>query len=355
LNLLSFLAESSGRNFMCKWLNVIIGTLRSSIRSRHELALENLALRQQLATLKFRGSRPRLSDSDRLFWVVLSRFWPEWTNVVHIVQPATVIRWHRQGFRYYWRWKSRPRGRPRIDTETRQLVRKMCVANRLWGAPRIHGELLKLGLNVSEATVSNYMVRRRGPPSQNWRTFLQNHSKELVSLDFLTIPTASFKILFVLVILSNDRRRILHFNVTGHPTAAWTAQQLVEACGIDEKPKFLLRDRDAIYGKQFSQRAQTLGIKEVLTAYRSPWQNPYVERIIGSIRRECLDHVIVLGPRHLKRILTGYVDYYNGVRTHLSLCKDSPDRRPVQSASCGRIVAKNMVGGLHHQYMRIAD
>ena len=339
---------------MCKWLNVIIGTLRSSIRSRHELALENLALRQQLATLKFSDSRPRLSDSDRLFWVVLSRFWPKWTNVVHIVQPATVIRWHRQGFRYYWRWKSRPRGRPRIDPEIRQLVRKMCLANPLWGAPRIHGELLKLGLNVSEATVSNYMVPRRGPRSQDWRTFLQNHSKELISLDFLTIPTASFKILFVLVILSNDRRRILHFNVTGHPAAAWTAQQLVEACGIDEKPKYLLHDRDAIYGNQFSQRAHSLGIKEVLTAYRSPWQNPYVERIIGSIRRECLDHVIVLGPRHLKWILTGYVDYYNGVRTHLSLYKDSPDRRSVQSSSCGRIVETKMVGGLHHQYIRIA-
>lgn len=339
---------------MWKWLKVILGTLRSSVRSRHELALENLALRQQLATLKFHRSRPRLSDSDRLFWVALSRFWPKWTNVVHIVQPATVIRWHRQGFRYYWRWKSRRRGRPRIDTEARQLVRKMCLANPLWGAPRIHGELLKLGIVISEATVSNYMVRRRGPPSQDWRTFLQNHSKELISLDFLTAPTASFKILFVLVILSNDRRRILHFNVTDHPTAAWAAQQLVEACGMDEKPKYLLRDRDAIYGKQFSQRAQTLGIKEVLTAYRSPWQNPYAERVIGSIRRECLNHVIVLGPRHLKRILTRYVDFYNGVRTHLSLSKDAPDRRPVQTASCGRIVELRRVGGLHHQYMRVA-
>ena len=339
---------------MCKWLKIILGTFRSSIRSQHELALENLALRQQLAAVKFRGSRPRLSDSDRLFWVVLCRFWPKWRGVVHFVQPATVIRWHRQGFRYYWRWKSRPRGRPRIDTETRQLVRKMCLANPLWGAPRIHGELLKLGINVSEATVSNYMVRRRSPPSQDWRTFLQNHSKELVSLDFLTVPSASFKIFFVLVILSNDRRRILHFNVTEHPTADWTAQQLVDACDIDEKPKYLLRDRDAIYGKHFSQRAQTLGIKEVLTAYRSPWQNPYAERVIGSIRRECLDHVIVLGPRHLNWILTRYVDYYNDVRTHLSLYKDSPNRRPVQSFSCGQIVERKMVGGLHHQYMRVA-
>ncbi len=339
---------------MCKWLKVILRTLQSSVRNHRELALENLPLRQQLATLKYRCPRPHLTDSDRLFWVVLSRFWPGWTNVLHIVRPATVIRWHRQGFRYYWRWKSRKRSRPRIDGEIRQLIRRMCSANPLWGAPRIHGELLKLGIEVSEATVSKYMIRRRGPPSQHWRTFLQNHSKELISLDFLTVPTASFKILFVLVILSNDRRRILHFNVTDHPTAAWTAQQLVEACGMDEKPKYLLRDRDAIYGKQFSRRAQTLGIAEVITAYRSPWLNPYAERIIVSIRRECLDHVIVLGPRHLKRILTRYVDYYNGVRTHLSLYKDAPDRRPAQFASQGQVIELEKVGGLHHHYMRKA-
>ena len=198
------------------------------------------------------------------------------------------------------------------------------------------------------------MVRRRGPPSQDWRTFLQNHSKELISLDFLTIPTTSFKILFVLVILSNDRRRILHFNVTGHPTAAWTAQQLVEACGVNEEPKYLLRDRDAIYGKPFSERAHTLSIKEVLTAYRSPWQNPYAERVIDSIRWECLDHVIVLGPRHLKRILNRHVDYYNGVRAHVSLYKDSPIRRAVQFANQRRIVEVKLVGGLHHQYLRKA-
>jgi transposase InsO family protein len=339
---------------MLKWLRIIVGTLRSSVRSRRELALENLALRQQLATMKFRYPRPQLTDSDRLFWVVLSRLWPGWTSILHIVQPATVIRWHRQGFRYYWRWKSRRRGRPRIDGETRQLIRRMCLANPLWGAPRIHGELLKLGIDVSEATVSKYMIRHRGPPSQSWRTFLQNHSKELISLDFLTVPTASFKVLFVLVILSNDRRRILHLNVTDHPTAAWTAQQLVEACGMDERPKYLVRDRDAIYGEDFRRKAQAMGIKEILSAYRSPWQNPYAERVIGSIRRECLDHVIVLGPRHLKWILSRYVNYYNEVRTHLSLYKDSPDRRPTQYATSGRIVELKKVGGLHHHYMREA-
>ena len=339
---------------MWKWLRVILGSIRSCVRNQRDLALENLALRQQLATLKLRGTRPNLTDSDRLFWVVLSRLWSKWTSVIHIVQPATVIRWHRQGFRYYWRWKSRPRGRPRISSETKQLIRSMSLANPLWGAPRIHGELLKLGIDISEATVSKYLVRRRGPPSQNWRAFLQNHSKELISLDFLTVPTASFKVLFVLVILSNDRRRVLHFNVTDHPTATWTAQQLVEACGLDESPKYLLRDRDAIYGEIFSRRARALGIEEVLTAYRSPWQNPYAERVIGSIRRECLDHVIELGPRHLKRVLTRYVDYYNEVRTHLSLYKDSPNRRPVQLPSEGQIVKLKKVGGLHHQYIRRA-
>ena len=318
------------------------------------MALDNLALRQQLATLKFRGPRPNLTDSDRLFWVVLSRFWSKWTSVAHIVAPATVIRWHRQGFRYYWRWKSRRRGRPGVDREIRQLIQKISLANPLWGAPRIHGELLKLGIDFSEATVSKYLVRRRGPPSQNWRAFLQNHSKELISLDFLTVPIASSKVLFVLVILSNDRRRIMHFHVTDHPTAAWTAQQLVEACGMDEKPKYLIRDRDAIYGAAFSRRAQTLGIEEVLTAYRSSWQNPYAERVIGSIRRECLDHVIVLGPGHLKRVVTQYVDYYNSVRTHLSLCKDSPERRPVHHSNEGRIVGLKKVGGLHHQHVRKA-
>ena len=191
---------------MWKWLKVILGTLQSSVRDQRELALENLALRQQLATLKFSGSRLKLMDSDRLFWVALSRFWPQWTSVVHIVQPATVIRWHRQGFRYYWRWKSRPRGRPRIDTETRQLIRRMCLVNPLWGAPRIHGEFLKLGIDISEATVSKYRVRHRGPPSQGWRTFLQNHSKELMSLDFLTVPTASFKVLFVIACIFHASR-----------------------------------------------------------------------------------------------------------------------------------------------------
>ena len=339
---------------MFKWLGTIVGTLRSALGSRRELALENLVLRQQLAVLKHRHPRPRLSDGDRLFWVFLSRMWSGWRESLHIVQPETVVRWHRQGFRYYWRWKSRGRGRPKLDPEIRALIRRMCQANPLWGAPRVHGELLMLGIEISEATVSKYMVRRRGPPSQTWRAFLENHAKELVALDFFTVPTATFKVLFVLVILSHDRRRILHFNATRHPTAAWTARQLLEACGMDEGPRYLIRDRDTIYGSEFHRQTAALQITEVPTARRSPWQNPYAERVIGSIRRECSDHVIVPGERHLKRILSSYVGYYNRTRTHLSLYKDAPEGRSRQPPEQGRVVELKRVGGLHHEYARMA-
>jgi len=336
------------------WLEIIGRTLWSALRTQRDLAIENLVLRQQLAVLKQRRPRPRLTDADRLFWVVLSKIWPGWREPLHIVQPETIVRWHRQGFRYYWRWKSGRRGRPRIYPEIRDLIRRMCQGNPLWGAPRIHGELLKLGIEASEATVSKYMIKRRGPPSQTWRTFLENHAKEIIALDFFTVPTATFRILFVLIILSHDRRRILHVNVTTQPTAAWTARQLLEACGTDEGPRYLLRDRDAIYGKAFRRQVTALGIKEVTTAPRSPWQNPYAERLNGSIRRECLDHMIITSERHLKRILSSYVDYYHSARTHLSLEKDAPEGRVVQPIEKGRVVELKRVGGLHHLYERMA-
>lgn len=339
---------------MTKRMRILLGVLRSACRSHSELVLENLALRQQLATFKQREPRPRLRKSDRLFWLILSRIWSNWRSALHVVQPATVVRWHRQGFRYYWRWKSRGRGRPKLDPEVRQLIRRMCMANPLWGAPRIHGELLKLGIEVSEATVSKYMVRGCGPPSQTWRAFLKNHAKDTISLDFFTVPTATFRILFVLLVLSNDRRRILRFNVTAHPTAHWTARQLLEACGFDETPKYLIRDRDKTYGREFQRWARALGVKEMMTAPRSPWQNPYAERVIGTVRRDCLDHVVVLGERHLKRILSEYVSYYNDTRTHLSLEKDSPAGRPVRGPEEGSVIALPRVGGLHHEYLRAA-
>ena len=230
----------------------------------------------------------------------------------------------------------------------------MRLANPLWGAPRIYGELLKLGIEVCAATLAKYMIKRRGPPSQGWRTFLDNHIKETIALDFFTVPTATFKVLFVLVILSHDRRRILHFNVTEHPTAIWTARPLLHSCGIDDQPRYLIRDRDAIYGEAFQRQVRALRIEDIPTAPKSPWQNPYAKCVIGSIRRECVDDVIVLGMAHLRRILSRYAVYYNGARMHLSLYKDSPVERAIQKPELGAVRELEHVGGMHHQYVREA-
>jgi Integrase core domain len=340
---------------MVRWLGILLGTLRSAVRTHRELALENLALRQQVAVWKARQPRPQLTEMDRIFWVLLLRLWTSWQHSLQVVRPETVVGWHRQGFRRYWTWKSRARrGRPRISREVRALIRRMSGANPLWGAPRIHGELLKLGVTVSQATVSKYILRRRRPPSQAWRTFLKNHGKDLIALDFFTVPTATFRVLFVLVMLTHSRRRLVHLNVTEHPTAEWTARQLLEACALEEAPRYLIRDRDQVYGERFSRQAQTLGIQEAVISPRSPWQNPYAERVIGSIRRECLDHVVVISERHLRDILSKYMDYYNRTRTHLSLTKDAPEHRTVQRPSEGRVVEVPRVGGLHHEYLRRA-
>jgi transposase InsO family protein len=250
--------------------------------------------------------------------------------------------------------ESAPMGSARDWEGTAGSIRQMSRANPLWGAPRIHGELLKLGLTVSQAAVSKYMLRPRRPPSQVWRTFLTNHAKDLIALDFFTAPTATFRVLFVLVVLSHRRRRLVHFNVTEHPTAEWTARQLIEACGQEESPRHLIRDRDQVYGERFSRQARLLDIREAVIAPRSPWQNAYAERVIGSLRRECLDHVVVVGERHLLGILSKYVDYYNRTRTHLSLAKDAPESRSVHPPSQGRVVAVPRVRGLHHEYLRHA-
>ena len=244
--------------------------------------------------------------------------------------------------------------RPSVGSEIKELVRRMAAANPLWGAPRIHGELVKLGLDVSERTVSRLMPKRRCGPSQTWRTFLANHVWDLVSLDFFTVPTARLRVLFVLVVLAHHRRRVVHFNVTEHPTAHWTAQQLVNAFPDDSAPSYLLRDRDRVYGEQFRRRVHGMGIEEVLTAPQSPWQNPFAERLIGSVRRECLDHVVVLGERHLRRTLAAYFAYYHQARTHLSLDKDAPDGRPIEPRALGHVSSVPQVGGLHHRYVRTA-
>jgi len=230
----------------------------------------------------------------------------------------------------------------------------MSRENTRWGATRIHGELLKLGFSISQAAVSKYMVRYPSPPSQAWRTFLTNHADCLTSIDFFMVPTATFRLLFGFIVLHHERRRIVHFGVTANPTMAWVAQQIREAFPWETTPRYLLRDRDAVYGVEFRDRVLSMGIEEVITAPRSPWQNPYVERVIGTLRRECLDHVIILNERHLRRILGSYLDYYHGSRTHLSLCKDTPYGRPVQPASSGKVVSLPKVGGLHHRYEHLA-
>jgi hypothetical protein len=341
---------------MAAMLTVILTGLLRGIRTQRALVLENLALRHQLAVLQRTAPRPHLRPCDRLFWVLLARLWHGWAEAVLLVKPETVIRWQRTGFRLFWTWKSRrPEPvRPAVAPEVRALIRTMARANPLWGAPRIHGELQKLGLEISQATVSKYLGRRRTPPSQTWRTFLDNHIGSLVSVDFFVVPTVLFKVLFIFVVLAHDRRRVVHVNVTDTPTAQWTAQQLVEAFPWDTAPRYLLRDRDAVYGAVFSSRVRSLGIHEVKIAPRSPWQNPYVERLIGTLRRECLDHVVVLSETHLRRVLHAYLGYYHGARTHLSLDKDAPEPRPVERPASGRIVQTPLIGGLHHRYSRRA-
>jgi putative transposase len=320
------------------------------------LAIENLALRQQLAVYKRTAPRPRLRTTDRLLWVGLAKVWTGWRQALVIVSPATVLRWQRRRFREHWtRLSGRPTGgRPPVNAEIKALVIRMTTANPLWGAPRIHGEILKLGIEVAERTVSRLVPKRCTPPSQTWRTFLANHVRDLVSLDFFTVPTVRLRVLFVLVVLAHHRRRVVHFNVTEHPTAHWTAQQIVDAFPDDSAPSYLLRDRDSIYGHAFRKRVKGLGINEVQTAPHSPWQNPFAERLVGSIRRECLDHVVVLGERHLRRTLTRYFAYYHEARTHLSLDKDAPDGRSVERPDRGRVISIREVGGLHHRYVRRA-
>jgi putative transposase len=338
-------------------LFIVLGALTSMLKTSAQLRLENLALRQQLAVLRRSAPRRlRLTPADRIFWVWLRRVWSDWKSALMIVKAETVVAWHRKGFRLFWAWRIRrgKSGRPSVPQEVRDLIRMMSRNNPRWGAPRIHGELLKLGIEITEPTVAKYMVRHRKPPSQSWRTFLDNHLRSLVSVDFFTVPTVRFQVLYVFLVLAHDRRRILHFGVTAHPTAEWTAQQLREAFPWDSAPRYLLRDRDQIFGKDFVDQVKALGIKQVLSAPRSPWQRAYVERLIGSIRRECLDHVIVFGERSLHRTLTAYCAYYHRWRTHLSLGKDAPQSRRIQPPADGAVVELREVGGLHHHYERRA-
>ena len=277
---------------------------------------------------------------------------PNVLSALAIVKPETVIGWHRAGFRLYWRWESRsPGGRPKLSADIRKLIRDISLANPLWGAPRIHGELLKLGIDVGQTTVAKYMARNRRPPSQGWKTFLRNHADGIASIDLFVVPTISFRLPYGLLILKHSRREILRLSATAHPRAEWISQQLTEAYGWEEGPGYLVRDRDSAYGEVFTRRVRAMGIRDRPTAPRSPWQNGYCERLIGSIRGECLDHMVVFGERHLRHLLNSYQRYYNEVRTHLSLQKDAPISRAVQSA--GRVIPVPLLGGLHHQYVRV--
>jgi transposase InsO family protein len=335
---------------MIELLCFILAVLASPFKSNTRLEAENAALRHQLIVLrrKVKG-RAHLTNNDRWFFIQMYRWFPSIMEVLVIIRPETLVHWHRAGFRHYWRWKSRsPGGRPQIETDLRALIRRMNVENPLWGAPRIHGELLKLGFEVAQSSVAKYMVKRRGPPSQEWRTFLRNHAPDIAAMDLFVVPTIGFDLLYAFVIMRLDRRDLVWINVTANPTAGWVARQITEAFPWDGAPRYMIRDRDRIYGTVVTRRLRTMGIRDKPTAPASPWQNGFAERLIGSIRRECLDHVIVLGEAHMRRTLKSYARYYNGVRTHRSLNKDAPVSRPVQRS--GFISSHAILGGLHHHY-----
>ena len=343
---------------MVLWLvSLVVSVMAFISKTGQPLLLENLALRQQLAVFRRQLPRPKLRVADKLFWVALARLWPQWREVLCLVTPATVISWHRAGFRLLWRWRSRG-GRPAVPAEVRELVRRLASDNPGWGAPRIHGELLKLGIRVAQSTVAALLPKgprpSKEPPSQRWRTFLKNHLAQAVAMDFFVIPTATFQLLYGFVVLEHGRRRIRHVAVTSQPSAQWTSQQLREAFPFDTAPRFLHRDRDGIFGNAVTATLKAMGIEEVLSAPRSPWQNPYCERVIGTLRRELLDNVIVLGEAHARRLLKEYVAYYNGSRTHLALVKDAPEPRAIEPPSDGPVRSREILGGLHHRYFRRA-
>ena len=330
----------------------VLAVLASPFKSKLRLEAENAVLRHQLIILR-RGlhGRVRLTNHDRWFFVQLYRWFPAILRVLTIMRPETLVRWHRAGFRRYWRWKSRRRGgRPPVETELRALIRQMSIENPLWGAPRIHGELLKLGFEVAQSSVAKYIVKRRVPPSQGWRTFLRNHAPDIAAMDLFVVPTIGVDLLYALVIVRLDRRDLVWVNVTTNPTAEWVARQTTEAFPWDMAPGYMIRDRDRVYGTVVTRRLRAMGIRDKPIAPASPWQNGLVERLIGSIRRECVDHIIVLGEAHLRRILKSYARYYNETRTHLALDKDAPVSRPVQRTGVVRSLA--IPGGLHHHYAR---
>jgi transposase InsO family protein len=337
------------------WLLLV--TVLAWLRPRHDLVLENLLLRHQLAVLTRptrTHPRARLRAWDKLLWVVARRWCGRWREHLAFVTPDTVVRWHRQGWRLFWRWTSRSRGgRPHLSPEVQDLIRTISRENRLWGTERIRGELLKLGIVVSNRSIRRY--RWRGPsrpPSQTWRTFLRNHAHHLWAADLFTVPTLTFRTLYVLVFIAHGRRELVHVNVTANPTAAWVWRQLIEATAWGRKPRHLLRDRDAVYGREFRARAGRIGIDAIATPVRSPRANAVAERVIGTLRRECLDHLIVVDEQHLASVLAELISYYNHERPHRTLGLQTPEARlrPV----AGPILSRPVLNGLHHVYERAA-
>jgi hypothetical protein len=338
-----------------KFLLSILAVIGVFFRSRSDTALEVLALRQQIAVLKRKRPRPRLDGWDRFFWTALRHFWSRWIDVLVIVKPETVIGWHRAGFRFYWRWRSRPHGgRPKIAEEIRVLIRRLAKENQDWGAPKIHGELQKLGLVVSERTVARYLrrMRRRGDSAGRWLTFLQNHREVIAAFDFFTVPTVTFQLLYCFFVIEHGRRRILHCNVTGQPTTEWVVQQLREAFPDAGPYRYAIFDHDSIFNEEVITFLKATGLKPTRTSVQAPWQNGLAERWVGSCRREILDHVIALNESHLRRLLRDYVNYHQEDRTHDSLEKDTPNRRAVEPKPAGNatVISIPRLGGLHHRY-----
>src|ERR1039457_5594748 len=342
--------------FRMIWL--FVATTFRCFTTRRTLFLENLVLRQQLAVLKRKHPKPRLDAFDKLFWILARRFWSGWRQALIVVSPETVVGWHRAGFRLYWRAISRTRrviGRRRISTEVRDLIFRMVADNLTWGAPRIHGELMMLGFDVSERTISRWMRRapRDPEPAKRWLAFLKNHREAIAAMDFFTIPTVTFRLLYCFFVISHDRRQILHFNVTRHPTSTWVIQQLREAFPFEAGARFLIFDRDSKFSCEVAAAVRSLNVRPVRTLIESPWQNGVAERWVESCRRDLCDHVIAVNETHLKRLLTEYVHYYHEDRTHLGLHKGTPNGR-VRSALFGRVTAIPRIGGLHHRYDRAA-
>lgn len=337
----------------------IVLALAGFFRARASLVAENMCLRQQLLVLQRKQPRPSLTDRDRLFWILMSRWFPGWREPLLIVAPATVLRWHRRGWKAYWLWRSRPRrprGRKPVPDEVRELIRRMARENGLWGQKRILAELARLGYAVSARTVAKYMRDLRGgPPSPGWRTFLSAHAHEIWACDFFCVQTLLFQTIYVFFVIHHIRREVVHIHITCHPTAGWTGRQIVEACGWDrEPPRYLIHDRDNRYGSDFARRLQALCIRSVRTPFRSPKANAIAERWVRSVRAECLDHMLIVNERHLRRVLNDYAAYYNRWRPHRTLgqqapCSTAPPPTPANQNGT-RIVAQSVLGGLHHVY-----